>query len=37
VPAGLRAKITAERAALKQPGASVFTGPLRRELDTSDI
>jgi simple sugar transport system substrate-binding protein/basic membrane protein A len=28
VPAGLRARITAEQVALKQPGASVFTGPI---------
>lgn len=28
VPTGLKAKITAEQAALKQPGASVFTGPI---------
>lgn len=28
VPADLKAKITAEHAALKQPGASVFAGPI---------
>jgi hypothetical protein len=28
VPADLKAKITAEQTALKQPGASVFAGPI---------